>query len=143
MQTHPLILFLEPDMHTPIHADRLTTPSAALRLACTATLVAAALLGTAHAQSATTDSAELQAQRLDQRQERQDSRIDQGVASGELTRREAHRLNLEQRHINRMERRAEADGDVTRREALRLEKAQDHASRHIGHAAHDRQSRPQ
>ena len=110
-------------------------------LLCTALL--GALWGaTAQAQTTDPTPADRQEVRLDTRQERQDTRIDQGVASGELTRPEAMRLNREQRHINRLERRAEADGDVTRREALRLEKAQDRASRHIGHAAHDRQNRP-
>ncbi len=80
--------------------------------------------------------------RVDNRQDRQDQRIDQGVASGELTRPEAHRLRQEQRHVARLERRSEADGTLSRREAIRLEKAQDRSSRHIARAKHDRQSRP-
>lgn len=44
--------------------------------------------------------------RVDQRQARQDARIDQGVASGELTVREAARLEARQGHIDRVEARS-------------------------------------
>jgi hypothetical protein len=98
----------------------------------------AASLG-AHAQGGLADA---QQARVDNRQERQETRIDQGVASGELTRRETARLERQQRHINRLERRTEADGQVTGREALRVEAAQDRASQRIFHAKHDRQQRP-
>ena len=98
----------------------------------------AASLG-AHAQSGLADA---QANRVDNRQERQETRIEQGVASGELTRHETARLAQQQRHINRLERRTEADGQVTGREALRVEAAQDRASQRIYRAKHDRQERP-
>lgn len=82
-----------------------------------------------------------QGERVDNRQMRQEQRIDQGIESGGLTRPEAARLTRQQAHIDRMENRVEADGSVTRREALRLEHAQDRASRRIAHAKHDRQLR--
>jgi len=93
----------------------------------------------AHAQSGLADA---QAARVDNRQERQETRIEQGAASGELTRRETVRMEQQQRHINRLERRTEADGQVTGREALRVESAQDRASQRIFRAKHDRQERP-
>jgi hypothetical protein len=79
--------------------------------------------------------------RIDARQARQSNRIRNGVASGDLTRREASALRSEQRGIRRMERHARADGVVTPRESRRLERAQDRASRHINQQRHDRQQR--
>ncbi|UXI70581.1 hypothetical protein [Tahibacter amnicola] len=78
---------------------------------------------------------------IDQRQENQEARIEQGVASGELTRREAARLEARQEHIENVEERAKADGVVTRRERARLERKQDRNSAAIGHQKHDRQDR--
>lgn len=98
----------------------------------------AASLG-AHAQGGLADA---QTARVDNRQDRQETRIEQGVASGELTRRETAGLVHQQRHINQLERRTEADGHVTGREALRVEAAQDRASQRIFRAKHDRQERP-
>jgi hypothetical protein len=43
---------------------------------------------------------------IDRRQDRQEERIDQGIKSGELTRREAARLERGQNHVNRLENRA-------------------------------------
>jgi hypothetical protein len=80
-------------------------------------------------------------QQVDNRQGRQEQRIEQGVANGSLTRREARRLGKEQAGVVRAENRAEADGRVTRREAARLERRQDAASRHIYRHKHDRQVR--
>ena len=65
-------------------------------------------------------------------------RIDQGVASGELTRREQHRLEHQQQHVANVETRVESDGTVTAKEALRLEHAQDRASRNIHRKKHNR-----
>jgi hypothetical protein len=81
-------------------------------------------------------------ERVDKRQERQAARIDQGVASGELTRRETARMDAQQARITRMEHRVEADGKVTGQEARRMERAQDKASHRIALQKHDRQHRP-
>lgn len=83
--------------------------------------------------------ADRQEQRVDNRQDRQSARINQGAASGQLTTREQARLEHRQRKIGRLERRTEADGQVTYREAARVEHAQDHASRAIARQRHDRQ----
>jgi hypothetical protein len=76
---------------------------------------------------------------IDQRQMNQEQRIDQGIASGQLNRREAARLDRQQDRIDRMEDRAEADGVMTRKERARIGAAQNRASRDIGHEKHDRQ----
>lgn len=79
--------------------------------------------------------------RIDQRQESQERRIEQGVRSGQLNRREAARLRAELREIRRMERRAAADGRITFRERERIEYAQDRLSRQINRERHDYQAR--
>lgn len=84
--------------------------------------------------------AERQAQRVDNRQARQAERIDQGVASGQLTRREENRLENQQQHIANMENRMERDDKVTAREAVRMEHAQDRASRNIYRKKHNRRN---
>jgi hypothetical protein len=105
-------------------------------------LVALVGLGVLAAQAQTVTLGERQATRVDNRQDRQDTRIDQGVASGELTRPEQARMEVQQARIGRMENRIEADGKVTGKEALRLERKQDQASRSIARNKHDRQDRP-
>lgn len=75
--------------------------------------------------------------RIDRREGRQHSRIEQGVRGGELTRREAARLRMGQRHIHRMEARAKSDGRVTMRERGRIARAQNHESRAIWRKKHN------
>ena len=58
--------------------------------------------------------------RVDDRQANQAARIEQGKASGELTPREAARLQRGQRHVQGMENRALADGKVTGAEKARV-----------------------
>ncbi|HJV92659.1 MAG TPA: hypothetical protein VJ572_04235 [Azonexus sp.] len=77
--------------------------------------------------------------RVDQRQANQEQRIDQGVASGSLTQREANRLERGQQRVDNMENRAKADGVVTRQERVRLHQAQDVQSRRIYAQKHDAQ----
>lgn len=79
--------------------------------------------------------------RVDQRQHHQHARIRYGVASGELTRREAAHAVHDQRHIRRAERRIKADGHVTRRERARLHHQQNQASRELRRNKHDAQTR--
>jgi len=76
---------------------------------------------------------------VDQRQANQERRIDQGVASGSLTQREAYRLERGQQRVDNMEYRAKADGVVTRGERARLHQAQDRQSARIYNQKHDRQ----
>ena len=79
---------------------------------------------------------------IDRRQDRQEERIDQGIKSSELTRREAARLERGQAHVNRMENRALADGTISQGEFTRIERAQNVESRRIYHQKHDLQDRP-
>ena len=78
---------------------------------------------------------------IDARQARQEQRIDQGVASGQLNKRETRRLDREQGAINRVENKAKADGTVTAQERKRLHHMQDHASKDISRQKHDAQKR--
>lgn len=77
--------------------------------------------------------------RLDRRQAHQEQRIEQGEASGSLTRHEATRLERGQDHLQSMENAAKADGVVTRKERFQLENAADRQSRRIYHQKHDAQ----
>lgn len=94
-------------------------------------LIAAAAAVPVYAQTATPG--------VDARQERQQQRIDQGVASGELNKREAARLERQQGRIAAHEEAAKADGVVTREERAKLHREQNRASRHIAKEKHDRQ----
>jgi len=78
---------------------------------------------------------------VDQQQANQERRIDQGVASGSLTQREANHLERGQQRVDNIEARAKADGVVTRKERARLNQAQNVQSRHIARQKHDRQRR--
>lgn len=78
----------------------------------------------------------------DQRQANQERRIDQGIASGELTKRETRRLGKQQAVIDRAENRAKADGTVTAQERKRLHRMQNRASSDIRRQKHDAQDRP-
>lgn len=98
-------------------------------------IATAAALVMPFAASAETDSTS----RIDQRQAKQEQRIDRGVQSGALTEREAARLEKGQTHVDNMENKALADGKVTARERARIENAQDRQSRRIHHQKHDRQ----
>lgn len=76
---------------------------------------------------------------IDQRQANQERRIDHGIATGQLTEREATRLGRLQQHIDNLENKAKADGTVTKGERARIAAAQDRASVRIAHEKHDRQ----
>jgi uncharacterized membrane protein YebE (DUF533 family) len=76
---------------------------------------------------------------IDQRQANQQQRIDQGVKSGELTGREAARLEKGQERVQKMEDKAKADGKVTKKERARIQHAENVQSRHIAKEKHDRQ----
>jgi hypothetical protein len=80
--------------------------------------------------------------RINQRQGHQQQRIDHGIRTGQLTPREAARLERQQVAIARYEARSRADGPgLTRTERIRLERMQDRASRSIYRQRHDRQGR--
>ena len=78
--------------------------------------------------------------RIDQRQQNQERRIEQGEKSGALTPKEAARLEKGQARVQRMENKATADGKVTKKEARRIERAQDRQSKKIYKEKHDKQT---
>jgi hypothetical protein len=61
------------------------------------------------------------------------------VKSGELTGREAARLEKGQAKVQRMEDKAKSDGVVTARERKRIAHEQDKQSKRIAHEKHDQQ----
>lgn len=78
---------------------------------------------------------------IDKRQANQDRRIQKGIDSGQLTDREAHRLNRRMNKLDRMENRAKADGVVTKRERKRMHKGLNRNSKAIAKQKHDRQGK--
>ncbi|MEO8145893.1 MAG: hypothetical protein ABI654_16920 [Betaproteobacteria bacterium] len=77
--------------------------------------------------------------RIDQRQQNQQQRIDQGVQSGQLNQKEAARLEKGQARVQKMENKAVADGKVTAKERRKIERTQDNQSRKIAREKHDKQ----
>lgn len=77
--------------------------------------------------------------RVDARQANQEARIQQGVATGALTPKEAAKLDAGQAKIERKEAKAKADGVVTNKERAKLAKAQNKQSKKITKQKHDKQ----
>jgi hypothetical protein len=78
--------------------------------------------------------------KVDAREVKQDARIQQGVASGELNAKETYRLEKQQANVNRAEANAKADGNVTKGERKHLNHMQNKASKNIHHQKHDAQT---
>ena len=74
---------------------------------------------------------------LDRRQQRQQDRIHQGEASGQLTPREARRLHNEQAYIRGAEGRMRADGNLSPQERARLNTMQNRGSQDINRLRHN------
>ena len=85
--------------------------------------VALTLGGAAFAQAPAAPAGSVAAPRIDQREANQQKRIDQGVASGQATGREAVRLERREGKIAVNEAKAKADGVVTPAERRRLRRA--------------------
>ena len=82
-----------------------------------------------------------EANRNQRREHSQQGRIRQGVASGELTRKEAKKLRKGQKHVDHLQDVAMKDGTMSPEEKARIEKAQDRQSRRIYKQKHDGQER--
>lgn len=80
--------------------------------------------------------------RVQKRMQNQERRIDQGVKSGELTPKEAGRLEANQARIQQTEERMKSDGNLTGQERQKLSGMQDRASDRIYQQKHDRQGAP-
>ena len=76
-----------------------------------------------------------------QRNVNQESRIAQGVRSGELTNREAGKLERGQARVDRQEARAGADGKITASEQRHIQSAENRQSTRIRREKHDAQTR--
>lgn len=75
------------------------------------------------------------------RQENQQKRIRQGVASGELKKGEVRKLEKEQKEVHQEKKEARADGTVTAEERKEIHKEQNEASRKIYRAKHNNRKR--
>lgn len=105
-------------------------------------LVLAALVGVVFIPSAARAQERHRRGGINQHQRHQQTRIRQGVRSGELTRREAARLQAEQARIRAEEAFARrSGGEFTLRERRRIAHEQRYASRHIYRQKHDEQDR--
>ena len=78
---------------------------------------------------------------INERQYMQQRRIEEGFRSGELTRREARRLEAELAVIRRKEHAFRSDGHLDRMERRELHSDLDRLSRLIAQERHDRQAR--
>jgi len=76
-----------------------------------------------------------------QRNVNQERRIEQGIQSGQLTNREAGRLERGQARVDRAEARAGADGHVGAGEQRRIQKQENRQSKRVYREKHDAQTR--
>ena len=89
------------------------------------------------AQETTTPQREAQ---VEQRADRQQKRIAQGAASGQLTPRETQHLEKGQAKLDKDIAKAEADGRITRKEQARLNREENKNSRKIFRKKHNAQT---
>lgn len=76
-----------------------------------------------------------------QRNINQQNRVEQGIQSGQLTNKEASRLERGQARVDRSEARAGADGHVSAREQARIQRQENAQSRHIFRDKHNNRTR--
>lgn len=103
------------------------------------TTIAVALVSLALA--ASTAMAQTATPRVTKREVKQQARINQGVKNGELTKREAVKVEAQQAKINRDKKQAKADGVVTPRERAKLTHEQNRASMNIYVKKHNKRVR--
>lgn len=72
-----------------------------------------------------------------QRDVNQQQRIEQGLQSGQLTTREAGKLEGEETHVEHMESQALKDGHMSKREKARIERAENRTSADIARDKHN------
>lgn len=76
---------------------------------------------------------------IDQRQDYQQNRIEQGIRSGQITESEARRLRQGEIAIDRAQARARADGVVSQQERNRIDHMTDRQGRQVYRQGHDNQ----
>jgi predicted nuclease with TOPRIM domain len=81
-------------------------------------------------------------QTVNQRQENQQRRIEQGVESGQITREEYNRLQRQQGRTQAMEDRMKADGKLTPKERAKLQERLDKTGSNVNRQKHDVQTKP-
>ena len=102
------------------------------------------IVSQAHAQQSTSPTQTVTQKRdqvIDSREQEQQKRIQEGVASGELKGKEAQHLEKEQTKIKGMEDKAEANGKISKREKRRIERAQNRASNDIYKKKHNKRKK--
>jgi uncharacterized membrane protein YebE (DUF533 family) len=77
---------------------------------------------------------------IDKREANQQARIQQGVQSGQLTPKEAAKLERGQAKVDAMEAKAKSDGVATAKERKKIAKEQNKQSRKIYREKHDNQT---
>ena len=75
--------------------------------------------------------------RIQKREQNQEKRIQQGEQSGQLTPKEAGKLEAQQTKIKQDEERMKADGKLTKAERKKLKREQDRASKNIYRKKHN------
>lgn len=78
---------------------------------------------------------------VNKRQVVQNKKINQGVKSGELTKKEAVKLKAQQRNINQTKKAAKADGVVTPKEKAIIKHKQNKAAKNIAKKKHNKVDR--
>lgn len=78
---------------------------------------------------------------VNKRQVVQGKKINQGVKSGELTKKEAVQLKAQQRNINQTKKAAKADGVVTPKEKAIIKHKQNKAAKNIAKKKHNKVDR--
>ena len=79
-------------------------------------------------------------QEIIQRDVNQEKRIDQGLKSGELTTKEAGKLEREESRVDKLQTKALSDGKLTDAEKRRIEQEQNRVSKDIYSEKHDAQT---
>lgn len=79
---------------------------------------------------------------INKHESNQQDRIAAGKQSGEITKREAHRLHAEQKAVDRAQNKAAADGSVSTQERQRIRHLQSRADKDIHRQKHDGATRP-
>jgi hypothetical protein len=92
----------------------------------------------APATSPAPDASAQREQIVNQRQENQEQRIDEGAKSGALNPNEAKRMEKREQQIQKMENKAMADGTMTGKEFRKIERAQNRTSKAIYRNKHNR-----
>ncbi len=104
--------------------------------------ITASFLSVADAQVPSQTATSTSTPRVDNREVKQEARIEQGKASGALNSKEAARLEKGQDNVVAAEEKAKADGKVTKKERARLAHKQNKQSKRIAVQKNDAQVKP-